>query len=107
MGAMQIAQYISVHSEKFILTGDFNATPETPEIKVISDALAYRGSVDCSEKLGPTYHGFGDLPAERWVKIDYIFSDAPCKECYLVEDIPVEGKYYSDHNAVCAILEME
>ncbi len=107
MGAMQIAQYISVHDEKFILTGDFNATPETPEIEVITKALAYRGAVDCSEELGPTFHGFGDLPAERWVKIDYIFSDASCKECYIVEDIPVEGKFYSDHNAVCAILDME
>ena len=107
MGAMQIAQYISVHDEKFVLTGDFNATPETPEIKVVTDALAYRGAVDCSEKLGPTYHGFGDLSPEKWVKIDYIFSDAPCKASYLVEDIPVEGKYYSDHSAICTVLEME
>ena len=107
MGAMQIAQYISVHDEKFVLTGDFNATPETPEIKVITKALAYRGARDWSEELGPTYHGFGDLTPEKWVKIDYIFSDAPCKECYMVEDIPVEGMFYSDHNAICAVLEIE
>ena len=107
MGAMQIAQYVSVHPEKFILTGDFNATPSTPEIRVVTQALADRGTRDCTEELGPTFHAFGKIPPERRSKIDYIFSDAPCKESYVVEDTPVEGKYYSDHNAVCAILELE
>lgn len=107
LGAVQIAQYISLHEPKFVLTGDFNATPDTPEIKVITEALAYRGARDCTASLGGTFHNFGRIPAERCPKIDYIFSDAPCKESYIVEDVPVDGKYYSDHNAVCAILEME
>ncbi len=107
LGAVQLAQYISQHREYFVLTGDFNATPEAPEIKVITEALAYRGAKDCTEALDGTFHGFGHIPPERMPKIDYIFSDANCVECYKVEDIPVEGKYYSDHNAVCAILEME
>jgi endonuclease/exonuclease/phosphatase family metal-dependent hydrolase len=107
LGAVQLTQYISQHTENFVLTGDFNATPETPEIKVITEALAYRGATDCTETLGGTFHGFGHIPADRMPKIDYIFSDAVCTESYIVEDIPVEGQYYSDHNAVCAILEME
>ena len=106
MGAVQICQYISGHSQGFVLTGDFNAIPEAPEIKVITEALGYRGAVDCTAALGGTFHNFGRIPAERWPKIDYIFSDIPCVESYAVEDIPVEGQYYSDHNAVCAILEM-
>ena len=107
LGAMEIVQYISLHPEKFILTGDFNAIPNTPEIRVITEALAYRGAQDCTADLPGTFHGFGRIPLERRPKIDFIFSDAPCKESYVVEDIPVEGKYYSDHHAVCAILEME
>ena len=107
MGAVQLAQYISLHDQKFVLTGDFNATPNEPEIQVITEALAYRGAVDCTVRLGGTFHNFGRIPVERWPKIDYIFSDIPCKESYVVEDIPVNGQYYSDHNAVCAILEME
>ena len=104
-GAVQISQYISLHPEKFVMTGDFNAIPEAPEIQVIPRALAYRGAKDCTADVGPTFHNFGRIPPERQVKIDYIFSDIPCVESYRVEDIPVEGKYYSDHNAVCAILE--
>ena len=107
LGAVQLCQYISVHDERFVMTGDFNATPETPEIRVITEALAYRGCRDCTADLGPTFHWFGTLPLEKQVKIDYIFSDARCVESYKVEDIPVNGQYYSDHNAVCAILEME
>ena len=107
LGAVQLAQYISQHDEKFILTGDFNATPEAPEIKVVTAALAYRGAKDCTEPLGGTFHNFGRMPAEKMPKIDDIFSDAVCSESYIVEDIPVEGQYYSDHNAVCALLDMD
>lgn len=107
LGAVQIAQFISLHPQKFVLTGDFNATPERPEICVVTDALAYRGAKDCTAELGGTFHDFGRIPPEKCPKIDYIFSDARCVDSYVVEDIPVEGKYYSDHNAVCAVLEME
>ena len=107
LSAVQLTRYISLHDEPFVLTGDFNATPDTPEIKVITEALAYRGAKDCTEGLPGTFHWFGKIPEERRPKIDYIFSDAPCVRAYIVEDTPVEGKYYSDHNAVCAILEIE
>lgn len=107
LAAVQLTQYMSRHSEHFVLTGDLNATPDSPEIKLLSDSLGYRGGKDCTAELDGTYHGYGTLPAERCPKIDYIFSDAVCKESYKVEDVPVEGMYYSDHNAVCAVLEME
>jgi endonuclease/exonuclease/phosphatase family metal-dependent hydrolase len=107
LGAVQLVQYISAHDEKFVLTGDFNAVPNTPEIDIITSALAYRGAADCTADLPGTYHGFGTLPVEKCPKIDFIFSDAPCISNYMVEDTPVEGKYYSDHNAVCAIVEMD
>ena len=107
LGAVQLIQYVSVHPEPFILTGDFNATPEAPEIKAIPEALAYRGGRDCTAGLPGTFHWFGKIPEEQRPKIDYVFSDIPCVESYMVEDIPVEGVYYSDHNAVCAVLNMD
>lgn len=106
-GAMQLVQYIAAHDEQTILTGDFNATPDTKEVKLFSEALAARGFADCTAALGPTFHDFGRLtPATGAMKIDYIFSDAPCMEAYAIEDIPVEGRYYSDHNAVCALIRL-
>jgi endonuclease/exonuclease/phosphatase family metal-dependent hydrolase len=87
---------------KFVMTGDFNAKPDTEEIHLITDALSDRGVVDCTEKLGDTYHGFGLPDKSKWMKIDYIFTDGECENSYAVEDIPQNGVYYSDHNAVCA-----
>lgn len=107
LAAVQLIQYMSLHNEHFVLTGDLNATPDSPEIKLLSESLGFRGGKDCTATLEGTFHGFGRIPAEKQPKIDYIFSDAPCMKSYKVEDLPVEGKYYSDHNAVCAILEME
>ena len=107
LGAMQLVQYISAHREYFILTGDFNATPEAREIQLITKALAPRGAADCTAGLGGTFHGFGRRLPDRTEKIDYVFTDGKCTHSYVVEDIPVDGQYYSDHNAVCAIIELE
>lgn len=104
--AEQLCNDLGKYSEKFVLTGDFNATPNTPEIELITQRLSDRGCVDCTKDLGPTFHNFGRLPLERQVKIDYIFTDGICKNAYRVEDIPVNGQYYSDHNAVCAEIEL-
>ncbi|MBE6607802.1 MAG: endonuclease/exonuclease/phosphatase family protein [Ruminococcaceae bacterium] len=105
LGAMEIVQLISGYSEKFVMTGDFNALPESPEIKLITSALAYRGAYDCTSDLSGTFHNFGRI-ADNPVKIDYIFTDACCEKSYVVEDIPVNGQYYSDHNAVCALISL-
>ncbi len=106
LGSMQLVQAISQTDEKFVLTGDFNATPDAPEIKLVTDALAYRGAIDCTEGFPPTFHAFGKLEKEKWVKIDYIFTDGKCVSSYAVPDIMEDGKFYSDHNAVVAIIEL-
>ncbi len=106
LGATQLVQYISAHREWTVLTGDFNATPDSPEIKLITDALSARGFTDCTAALGGTFHNFGRISAAEAPKIDYIFTDGTCKEAYAVEDIPVNGQYYSDHQAVCALIEL-
>ena len=102
LGAMQLVQYVSSHRERFVLTGDFNATPDAREIGLITAALADRKAVDCTADLGGTFHGFGRIPPEEMAKIDYIFTDGKCESSYIVEDVPVDGQFYSDHNAVCA-----
>ena len=104
--AEQLCRDLGAYEERFILTGDFNAEPGSPEIKLITQRLSNRGCVDCTIDLGPTFHAFGKLPIEQQVKIDYIFTDGMCKNAYRVQDIPVNGQYYSDHNAVCAEIEL-
>ncbi len=106
LGAMQLVQYISTHPEPIILTGDFNATPDTREVRLFTEALAARGLRDATAGLPGTFHNFGRIPAAETVKIDYIFTDLPGAPGYLVPDEPVDGQYYSDHNAVCAVVEL-
>lgn len=106
LGALQLVQAISQYNEKFVLTGDFNAEPDSPEIKLITSALSYRGAIDCTEGFEPTFHNFGKLSKEERVKIDYIFTDGKCEKSYIVEDVPVNGQYYSDHYAICAYIEL-
>lgn len=105
LGAMEILQLISGYKENFILTGDFNAFPDSPEIKLITSVLGKRGAVDCTEELEGTFHDFGRLSGDEKQKIDYIFTDFSCQKAYIVEDAPIDGQYYSDHYAVCAILK--
>lgn len=96
-------QYVSSRPEKFIFTGDFNATPDAPEITVFKESLAYRGITDCAEDCGGTFHNFGKCSA----RIDYIFTDAVCLSAHVVPDENPEGLFYSDHHAVCAEIELD
>lgn len=107
LGSMQLVQAISQYKEKFIMTGDFNALPDTPEIKLITSALSDIGCVDCSSELEPTFHEFGKRTGDKRIKIDYIFSNGACKKCYSVIDRGEGGLYYSDHNAICALISLD
>ncbi len=90
------------NGEKFILTGDFNALPGTPEIEFIVNA----GAKDISEALGGTFHDFGRREVKT--KIDYIFTNASAvsEESYIVDDTPVEGVYISDHHPIVGFVEI-
>lgn len=105
LGALQVLQYVSDRPEKFIMTGDFNALPDTPEIKVFTEQGD--GVIDATALLGGTFHAFGQRETKS--KIDYIFTDAKCDptESFIVEDNGVDGVYISDHHPVCAFVEME
>ena len=105
-GAIQILQYIDKKKLPFILTGDLNAWPDAPEIKMISEC-EYLNAVDLTATVPATFHNYGRR--DPYSKIDYIFSDLPADpaESYAVEDIPVEGLYISDHFPVVSFVTIE
>lgn len=104
-GAMQILQDISIHSDSdpFVLTGDFNAYPDAPEIKLLQE---FRGkTVEATRFLTGTFHGY---EKETPQKIDYIFTDFPCDptQSYLIKPENINGTYISDHCPVFAYLDL-
>lgn len=105
-GAIQLLQYIDKMKLPTVLTGDLNAQPDAPEIKVIADSK-YHGMIDLTASLGGTFHDFGRR--DPYSKIDYIFSNmrSDPAESYAVEDIPVDGVYISDHFPVIAFVEAD
>lgn len=84
-----------------ILMGDFNATPDCKEIKVIEENSPLE---DVTRSIAYTYHEYGKL--EDKIKIDYIYKSKEIK-CNKVEawDDVEEGIYLSDHYPVEAYFE--
>lgn len=107
LGALQVLQYVSDRPEKFIMTGDFNALPDSPEIKVFTEQNNGHTVTDATALLGGTFHAYGAMETKS--KIDYIFTDAACDpaESFVVPDEGVNGIYISDHHPVCAYITME
>ncbi len=103
LGSAQLIQYLSSKPYRFVLTGDFNALPDTPEITVFADS----GITDATSELGGTFHGFGKRAVKS--KIDYIFTTLPCDKAqsFIIPDEgDADGIYISDHHPVCATVEI-
>lgn len=87
-----------------ILTGDLNATPDSDVVETIKNE---GGLVDVTDKFVKTFNNYGK-PYRQWDadKIDYIFTspDIVCVSSVLWDEMP-DGKYMSDHFAICAELE--
>lgn len=82
-----------------IITGDFNATPDSAPLSVFK-AAGYR---DLAENSGATFHGYGKVSEE--CKIDYIMApdrvySSGCRLWTGTRD----GLFLSDHHPVEAIL---
>lgn len=110
LGATEIMQYVSDQKLHFIITGDMNATPGTPEINAFTASEPCgRPVTDLTSLIPGTFHGFGRHPADKMPKIDYIFTDmaGDASKAFAVPDEPVEGVYISDHRPVCAFAETE
>ncbi len=97
----QIVAYLSNFGKKAILTGDFNATPDTDEIKIISQNSKLPLK-DTTAAIGGTFHGFGELSGSEKTKIDYIFTNCEynAAESHAASDPHTDGIWYSDHHAV-------
>ena len=99
LASVQLVQDISTRDGIFFMTGDFNAEPESREIRLITECPFVS---DVTRDVGATFHAYGKL--DNPVKIDYIFTNLATdpRESYAVEDIPVDGIYISDHLPVVA-----
>ena len=105
LASSQLLQDITSRRERMFLLGDFNATPDAPEINMLT-ACEARKIKDATASLGGTFHGFGRTSP---VKIDYIFTDeaTPVSDAVRIEDTPGEGEpYLSDHNPIYIIAEL-
>ncbi|MBE6596313.1 MAG: endonuclease/exonuclease/phosphatase family protein [Ruminococcaceae bacterium] len=103
LGITQIIQKISECKGKFLLTGDFNANPDSEVISAIK-AVKSPCFKDATENLDYTFHAFGQKSAP--CKIDYIFTNGNALDSHTVSDNPDDGIYISDHFPVCANIEI-
>ena len=102
LGMRDIIKKISETSGAYVLTGDFNARPDSPEISEIKNTKQFK-CVEATESITHTFHGFGKFDADY--KIDYIFTSAEPIKSYIVERPSDNGIYISDHHPVCAEIE--
>ena len=84
-----------------VFTGDFNATPEAPEIAYMTEGRPELDLADATLALGGTFHDFGRRDA---IKIDYIFTNVPYCDSRLIHREP---DYISDHDPVVTTLILE
>lgn len=87
-----------------IVTGDFNADPNSSVVKGLTDSNKHYSLTDsytvALKKYGPeqTFQGFGHTPIEEQSRIDYIFvkNDISVLEYRVIDDRRGE-QYISDH----------
>ncbi len=100
-------QLIVEHAKKtaegvpMILSGDFNALPNSTTIDVVSGLLRDSRTISESKPTGAqgTYHAYGKIPLP--VRIDYIFvSEGVRVLSYHVDKTKPQGGFASDHNPV-------
>ena len=105
LGMRLIIEHLKKHPESFVLTGDFNARPESEALREISSYVHFGNKVtDTTSAISGSFHGFGKR--EVPTKIDYIFTDASCTNAYAVSEGEVDGVYVSDHDPLFAEIEV-
>lgn len=108
LGLGQILRHIMEQSSKesnlvpapIILTGDFNAFPDSVEMQQLN---LYPDLCDLTNSIHGTFHDYGRLPTPE--KIDYIIAQKgiSCNQVTIWDDNH-QGVYLSDHYPVCAEL---
>jgi endonuclease/exonuclease/phosphatase family metal-dependent hydrolase len=94
-----------------IITGDFNASPES---EVIQQILAGGKFFDTRllalsvPEISGTFHGFGEVPVEKRKIIDYIFVTGDIVvNTYTIVPEKRDSIYVSDHTPVCVKIEIK
>ena len=107
LGLRQILRYLDdvklFPDAPVILMGDFNAWPDSEEMKVFDE---FPGYVSAADGIGITFHGF--MKTSHPECIDYIYTRGAVKclgACKWTDE--ENGVYLSDHYPVCAELELE
>lgn len=97
-----------------IMTGDFNATPESDVIKHVTDVNSPEHLIHSKdiavEKSGTdwTFHGFGKVLMERREFIDYVFVSKGIKVAkHNVLREKLDDIFISDHSVVVAQIEIK
>lgn len=93
LGLAMIMEAIDQVQVPLLLMGDFNAEPESKELRLLRASKAWQ---DCTQNIEYSYHEFGNL--DQAVKIDYIYlrGELLHMETKLWNEC-VEGIYLSDH----------
>ena len=101
---VMLMQHLGRKTLPFILTGDFNATPDTLAIQMINATHSTLGTVDATANIATSFHEYGKK--EEDFKIDYIFTNLKTDptESYSIPNPP--SGFYSDHYALCATVEI-
>jgi len=113
LASAQLLEYMSQKNMSCVLTGDFNALPDSAEIKMLGSNKSFP-LTDATVNIESTFHAFGKLrddaekSEDKPVKIDYIFTNLPTdiNESYAVEDKHEGGIYISDHYPVVAYVNI-
>jgi len=101
-----LAQQLAASKVPFVVTGDFNALPDSASITMLLSTKEKTGIVDATRSIVGSFHGFrGDVGKH---KIDYVFTNMKTdpEESYAIADDDRDGCYYSDHNALCSFVEL-
>ncbi|MBQ9805637.1 MAG: endonuclease/exonuclease/phosphatase family protein [Clostridia bacterium] len=102
-----LAQKLGETPYRFVVTGDFNAYPDSTSIQMLLANKETLGIVDATKHIKGSFHAFKGDVGER--KIDYIFTNLPtdASASYAIPDDDACGCYYSDHNALCSFVSLE
>lgn len=108
LASAQVLQYLSEKGLPAIVTGDLNATPETPEIVMLSSSKNF-SMTDATASVKGSFHNYGRYSDEDMIKIDYVFTSLPVveDEAFAVPDPHEDGIYISDHRPVMASVVIE
>ena len=86
-----------------VIVGDFNATPDSTEIKVFSNSCEF---TDATADIKTSFHEFGNKKID--FKIDYIFISKDIEATYVGSHrYADDGRFLSDHDLIEATLKVK